>query len=295
MTRVTQGMLSRSSLAYLQQSLSRTGDLQERLATGRQINRPSDSPTGTVTAMLTRSSLTRTRGHLAGADNAKGWLDTADSALQGASSMLIRARDLTVQGANASVGDVGRKNIASELRSIRDGLLEMANTRFGDRLLFSGTGNPAELFVDGPLGFVYQGDPHSVTRTVAEGIKLPINVTGTEAFGPNGNTVFDVLDQVIEDLELNPDAVSGHLASIDEAHNRLLTALGTIGARANRLESLVDRATDQEMNLRTRLSSVEDVDLPETIMELQMQEVAYQAALSATSRVIQPSLLDFLR
>ena len=49
------------------------------------------------------------------------------------------------------------------------------------------------------------------------------------------------------------------------------------------------------LNLRSSLAEVEDTDLPRTIMELQMQEIAYQAALGATSRAMQPSLLEFLR
>jgi flagellar hook-associated protein 3 FlgL len=49
------------------------------------------------------------------------------------------------------------------------------------------------------------------------------------------------------------------------------------------------------LTLKTQLSDIEDIDLPETIMKLQLQEVAYQAALGATARAIQPSLMDFLR
>lgn len=293
MTRVTQGMLSRASLNNLQRSLRKTQDLQERLASGKVLNRPSDSPTGLVTAMQTRGSLSRRQQHLRNADNATGWLNTADAALQGASDLLRRVRDLTVQGGNTTVGATARENIAQEVEAIRDGLVEVANTRFAGRLLFAGNADVPAAF--DPAGN-YQGDNGAVQRTLADGQQIDVNVAGSAVFGSGPGSIFDVLTQIADDLRNDPaNVVNNNLGNLDTGTNTILTALGDIGARTNRIENMQQRATSDELNLRTRLSEAEDVDLPETIMELQLQEVAYQAALSATSRVIQPSLLDFLR
>jgi flagellar hook-associated protein 3 FlgL len=54
-------------------------------------------------------------------------------------------------------------------------------------------------------------------------------------------------------------------------------------------------ADDRVISLKGQLSEVEDIDLPQTIMDVKLQETAYQAALAASARVIQPSLMDFLR
>jgi flagellar hook-associated protein 3 FlgL len=84
-------------------------------------------------------------------------------------------------------------------------------------------------------------------------------------------------------------------ASSTVATNRIISALGTIGARTNRMETMLTRAKDSLISLTNNLNEVESIDLPRTIVDLQMQEVAYKAALGATARVVQPSLLDFLR
>ncbi len=294
MSRITQQMLGRTTLSNLQRSLGKTEQLQERLATGRVINRPSDSPTGTINAMQTRSSLARNRTQMRAADNATGWLDTADSALQSGSAMLARVRDLVVQGANASVGTTGLASIAAEVESIRDGLVDVANTSFAGRYIFSGTADsPTAYAADG----TYLGDTGAVTRSVADGVDLKVNLNGPEVFGPAGGSLFDLLTTIADDLRNNPAApvAANALTDLDGARNRLLSSLGEVGARSNRLSGITERARSSELNLSTRLGEAESVDLPETIMELQLQEVAYQAALSATSRVIQPSLLDFLR
>lgn len=293
MTRITQRMLSQSTLSGLQASLGRTADLQERLATGRVLNRPSDSPTGLVTAMQTRGALARKETHLRSTDNAIAWMNTADSALQGASSMLRRARDLTLQGQNGSMGPTARENIAKEIEAIRAGMLEVANTTLAGRQLFAGTSDTASTF---DAAGVYQGDAGAVNRTVGDGQQIAVNVTGSQAFGDGPGSVFAVLQSIADDLRTDPaNVTANNLGDLDASMDRVLVALGDLGARTNRIEGVRDRGVTQELTLKTRLSEAESTDLTETIMELQLQEVAYQSALAATAKVLQPSLLDFLR
>jgi flagellar hook-associated protein 3 FlgL len=75
----------------------------------------------------------------------------------------------------------------------------------------------------------------------------------------------------------------------------VLGKLGDVGARERRLSTAKDNLSSDVINLQQSLSDVEDVDLPQTITQLQTQQMAYQAALAATSRIIQPSLVDFLK
>jgi flagellar hook-associated protein 3 FlgL len=72
-------------------------------------------------------------------------------------------------------------------------------------------------------------------------------------------------------------------------------AQADIGARTVRVETARSVANDATLTLSNALSSVENVDLAKATVDLGLREVAYQAALGATARVLQPSLLDFLR
>ena len=76
---------------------------------------------------------------------------------------------------------------------------------------------------------------------------------------------------------------------------RITASLTEVGARTVRLEAAVQRADDTRYQVQGTLSDIENTDLPKATMELQLQEVAYHASLAATSRVLQPSLVDFLR
>ena len=71
--------------------------------------------------------------------------------------------------------------------------------------------------------------------------------------------------------------------------------LSTVGARYNQVEQMRQTADDRVLNLTTQLSNVEDIDLPKTITDLQLQQTSYQVALAAAAKVVQPSLIDFLR
>ena len=110
-----------------------------------------------------------------------------------------------------------------------------------------------------------------------------------------GGSVFDALATVIDHLQNNPSALSGDITSIDVAAGRVRTQLTDVGVRQQRVQNGATTVQNRVLDLTTRLTDVEDVDMPSTIVALQTQQVAYQAALGATAKVVQPSLLDFLK
>ena len=154
----------------------------------------------------------------------------------------------------------------------------------------------------GQPGGAYQGDAGVAVRTVATGTQVEVNVTGPEVFGDETDSqLFDVLSGLVAQLRGTPGGAGGvvdvrdGLSKLDRALDRMIGAVGKVGARTNRIEAMKTQAEESLVTLTNSLSEVESIDLPKTIMELQMQEIAYKAALGATARVVQPSLLDFLR
>jgi flagellar hook-associated protein 3 FlgL len=307
--RVTQRSVANTMLTGLQANLTRMQNIQEQLSSGRQLNRPSDSPVKTVEAMQFRSELRRAEQYVRNADDGLALLGAADTALMSSVDMTRRVRDLTLQGMNGSTNAQGREAIAAEIDTIRDGLLGIANARYLDRPIFGGntTGSVAyTLPTTAPLvaeGGAYLGDSGKVTRTVAADTQVEVNVTGPEVFGdgsPESPQLFQVLKGISDALR-SPEgpamktALDDGLGALDKATDRILTTLGKVGSLFNRVDTMKNRAEDQLVSLTNSLSEVENIDLPKTIVELQMQEVAYKAALGATARVVQPSLLDFLR
>lgn len=293
--RSTHQSIAARALVGLQGNISRLGSLQQQLSSGKQITRPSDSPTGAVSAMQLRSEIRTAEQHIRNAGDGLGWLGTIDATLSSVGTQMIRARDLTVQGISAgSVNMPGaREALAVEVDNLRESLISTANARYLDRPVFGGTTGAAGAY-DKDGG--YLGDAGKVTRTVGDGAPVRVDVTGPEVFGSGEGQVFAVLESISKNLRKgDTSALSDDLGKLDAAFTKIKGTVSDMGARANRLETTRQTAEEKILSLRTQLSDVEDIDLPATIMQLQLQQVAYEAALAATAKVIQPSLIDFLR
>ncbi|MEN3359079.1 MAG: flagellar hook-associated protein 3 FlgL [Mycobacteriales bacterium] len=291
--RVTERSLADASMRGLQANLNRLGTLQQQLSSGRLISRPSDSPTGTIAAMQIRSDLRQLQQYGRNTDDGKGWLNSVDSALTASMDLVHQAREKALTGMSAGSSDQNARDaLAAEVDRVRETLIGLANTNYLGRPVFGGT-------VTGTAAFdqngVYVGDPGQVRRTVAPGIKVRVDSPAANTYGSGPTQLFTVLAQVSADLRGNPAALGGDLDQIDTATELMQSQLSDVGARYNQLVQLGQSASDRVIQLQSNLSDVEDIDVPQTIMELQLQQTAYQVALGATAKVIQPSLQDFLR
>src|SRR5205085_8750499 len=123
LTRVTRGTISALTTAALQNALGRVQDVQEQLATGKQITKPSDDPGGTVAALNYRSEIRRNDQYSRNSQNGMDWLGTADTTLTSMQTMIQRARTLTLQASNASMSTDERVAIAQEIDALRQGLI----------------------------------------------------------------------------------------------------------------------------------------------------------------------------
>jgi flagellar hook-associated protein 3 FlgL len=219
-------------------------------------------------------------------------------------STLGRVKELVLQGLNGSSDPVQRGNIAQEVISLRDTLVGQANAKYLDRPIFGGNAGGTAAYDQTAGGnFKFIGSANDqIERRVGPNQKVRVNLTGPEVFGPDSATggisgnLFQVVDQIATDLQSNnAGALSADLAALDTRRVTVENQLGAVGARYNQVDGMKARAEDQQVTMKNGLSEVENIDLPKTIVDLQLQEIAYKSALSATSRVIQPSLLDFLR
>ncbi len=294
--RVTNSMLTSTTLVDLNRSLERLQRSQSELASGRAILAPSDDPSGASSAMSIRNQLRRSDQQQRAQTDSQSWLATADSAIVNGLDLMSRVKELAVRAANSGGNDAtSRMALAVEVGQIRDELIALANTQHLGRPIFGGTANGPAYDPSG----VYQGDGGAVLRDVAPGTTIRVNVTGPDVFGdpaaPQGD-LFAVLGR------METAIASGNMAALATEHDHLDTARATVGsaaaevgARGARLEGLRARTAADEAMLRETLSTIEDVDIAEALISLKARENAYTAALQAASRVIPPSLLDYMR
>ncbi len=294
--RISNRGMADSLLAHVQTSQARLAETQERLATGRRVNRPSDDPFDASRALTTRSSMSVVGQWQRNISLAHTELGVVESALERMGSIVSRAQELAVQGDSSALDAAGRAQIAAEVDGLIEEALSIANTAHGGRRIFAGhqTGTPPFVpDVPGqPSAVSFNGDGGQVMREIGDGERLPVNLDGEAVFGG----IFEELISFRDALRANDqEAVGASATSLGGALDDVLTFRGEIGSRVRRVEFAEQRLEDEHIRLQVLLGELEEADLTHEIMELQMREVAFRSALASAGNALNLTLLDFLR
>jgi flagellin-like hook-associated protein FlgL len=295
--RITQRAVALTSMQGLNRNLDAVGKLQQQLTSGRLINTPSDSPTSTNRAMQTRNEQAAVTQQARNISDATSWLEQGDSTLREMLDTTRRVRDLTVQGLNAGASsEASQQALATEVKSLRQGLLSLANTAVQGRPLFGGITPGAQAYDDTGKYVGLEGTAGTgVDRRLSASETVRVDVSGPKTFGPDGNNLFDVVGKIATHLTDSPADLEADLAALDVVMKQMMTSVADVGARASRVERAGNLNFDRSLELQSQLAETENIDLPNTIMLLNMQKVGYEAALAATAKAISPTLMDYLR
>jgi flagellar hook-associated protein 3 FlgL len=295
--RMTTQTMMRSAQRNLQSNMEQLAKLQEQATSLKAISRPSDNPTGTAESLTVRAEQRAVDQYRRNADNGNGWLTTIDSALTATNTILNRIRDLTVRGANdGSMSAPAKEALAVELVGLKDDLLKQANTTYLGRNVFAGNTDAGVAF-NADYSFNGLGGD-SVQRRINSDTTVRVDADGAAVFGTaaGGDSVFELVDDIVSELRGTANVnVGPRLAQLDDRMKTIAGQHAQIGAQQNLVERAQDSLLAQKGSLEAQRSSVEDIDLGQIILELKTQEVTYQSALAVTARVLQPTLMDFLR
>lgn len=291
--RITNKVLSQSYLADLNRNLNNMKKYQEQLSSGKEIRRPSDNPFKVARSMEINTNLKANERYQENIDESLGWFETTDSALGQFGDALQRIKELTIQGGNVSYGSTEKGAIKAELQQLKEQLVEIGNTTFDSRYIFNGDATTEKPFDDN--GNFVKGTVNGLKKEFAPGIVLDIAVTGSR-LGTNskGTNVFVTLQNIIGKLDAN-ESPTDFLDDIDNHIDNALMLRGEAGAKSNRLEAMSAKTTEENYNMTELLSKTEDIDFAQKSMEYSTMESIYTASLQTGAKILQPSLLDFLR
>ena len=314
LTRVTSQMMMASAQRNLQSSNSLLAQRQEQASTLKAISRPSDDPIGTASSIQVRAQAAAAGQYSRNIDDGTSWLNTIDSSLTGTTNILNQVRDLTVQGGNGSLNQAAKDALATQIEGLKADLLAQANTKFQGRYVFAGTSDasstvtPTAVAADPAAGTAattgYAFDPSSgtVDRRIAPGITVRVDADGAKIFGDDSSSaasdgqpsVFKLLDNIVSTLRQGGDP-SSELNGIDARLGTMTTAHAEMGTRQAQILKAKDTNLALQNSLEAQRSGIEDLDLGKSVLDLQAQQVNYQAALAVTAKVLPQTLMDFLR
>ncbi|MDM7890098.1 flagellin [Curtobacterium caseinilyticum] len=291
-TRVTTQMTMAAAGERLQANAARVAEATQRATTLQAIAKPSDDPVGTGSSMQVRKDQAAAAQYTRNANDAVGWLATTDSSLSSAYSVLGKVRDLTVQAANSgTMGDTDRDALVAQFRALKADLEATANTKYGTRSVFAGSSTDVAAYVPG-TGFATATTP--VARRLGDSQTVRVDTPGAAAFGTGATSAFAVIDDIVADLQ-NGVNVNPRLNDVDSAIDAVRSTQADVGVRHAAALAAQDTLKSTSVSLENRRSGIEDLDLAGAVLDLQVQQTTYQAALAVTAKVLQPTLMDYLR
>lgn len=281
-------------LARMAMAQQRYVEAERQVATGRRFETAAEDPYGS--SLVVRYAALRRVAEQSNANLrvAKDYAGNSENALGEAHTLVRRAYELAVRGANASQSVESMQAMAREVETVQRQLLALANSRGAQgQYLFAGQLNDAAPFSVDDGALVYAGDGNPVLIETAPGQTLAVNTSGNPLFVD----VYAALQALRTHLEGGDHANVSDLdiPALQDAMRALTSARGETGARMKTIDGFEQQNLRRIDELSAQISDVQDVDLAEAIQRFKQAELAYQAALQSTVAAQNLSLMDFLK
>ena len=307
--RISDSQINARFLSNVQRTYSDMSKSHEQVLTGNRVNRVSEDPLAYAQGRLRQVDLDAIASAKRSADTATAWLKTADTGVASLTDILQRANELTIRGANSVYPAEQRSSIAVEIESLIAQAKSLMNGKSGDAYVFSGTATDTAPYNGTD---VYLGNTGAVLRDLGSGSSVELTVTFS-AVGGNlklnaqsligeGNTaadgrVLDTLQTIATHLRGNDVAApsSGDLGALKANIDALANARAAIGSAQSRVDIAVAQLTELEQTTTAALGDWTATDYTQAITQFNSQQTAYMAALQSGARLVQTSLLDFIR
>jgi flagellar hook-associated protein 3 FlgL len=301
-------LLFERGAAQMSNVQSQLAKSQTQLAQGKQVINASDAPNQAATIQRLQSILNRQESYQNSLNTVKTRLQGEESALQSVSDLLVRAKEVAVQGANDTLNPGDRKALATEMQALRDQMLSLANTKDSNgNYLFAGSRVKQPAFSETANGSpVYLGDQTHMNVRVGEQRSIAVNRTGTDAFVPvprvdtDGSSVgvgfFQVMDNLIDGLNtVNGDNIRRGVGELDVLQTGISLAQAEVGTNLNVIDQQTSVLEDTTLNVKTTLSSIEDLDFATAITKMNQQMMSLEAAQSSFAKISQLNLFNYIK
>ncbi|MCY8506936.1 flagellar hook-associated protein FlgL [Bacillus atrophaeus] len=297
--RVTQGMIQQNSLRYIGSSYAKLDKLQSQVSSGKKISKASDDPIVAMKSLKYNTQLSQVKQYQSNASQAFTWLENTETNITEGIDVLSKVRDLVVKAKNGQNGEAELKSIGVEVNQLKEQLLNIANTQVNGRYIFNGTNSDSPPVVDNGDGTYTISDADDVNVNISSNMTLKVNSDPKSAFGgtsASGQNVFEMLESLENALNSGSiDDLKSTLSDIDQFTDGMSAERSDIGARYNRLELINTRLETQEETATKVLSDNEDVELEKVITDFIAQASVHRAALAVNAKIVQPTLIDFLK
>jgi len=284
----------RNFLISSAQNRERAARANSEIATGKRLQKPSDDPAGVAAALNSRADQSLNEQQTRAVAAAKDELTASDGAIDHYENLLDRAKVLLARGLSDPQTDASRAALATEVESLRQAAIDVANTQFAGHYLFGGSKSTTPPYAEAGGVVSYNGDDRALLSRVSGQSVVQTNVTGNQLFG-QPPTIFDTLARASAAIRAgDATEIRKDLGELEGHAGNAAQARVQVGATLDFLNTINDRLETEKLTLGERTSKIEDADLVDAATRLQQAQQATEAGLAAGAKVLRVSLLDFL-
>jgi flagellar hook-associated protein 3 FlgL len=308
--RITQNMMSNLFVRNIQKQTEAMLQRQEQLVSQKRINRPSDDPGGMARVLDGRSTLVAIDQYVENIKQGKSRLEITEMTLAQVDDLVQQARKLAEVNSDAEITPEQRALAAEKVKGIYDHVMQLANSRFGDRYMFAGyqtdrapfarNANYNATYHDSPPATPDPADTGSFQIPIADNVKVSVDADGRNYFGDGATGVFFELQKLINGLENTTDPAAGTAAirttvdPLEAAHVQIMNKRSEGSPKLYRLEASEQYWTHFKPMVMEAMGRDEDADITRVAVELNNLRTAYETSMAAAAKIIQRGLVDFL-
>jgi flagellar hook-associated protein 3 FlgL len=261
--------------------------IEERITTGKKINRASDDPIGIGQVLAYRKSLSSLDQYSNNITNAKVQINTVEQILDSVTTFLTQAKKIA-SDPNVEM----RATFAQQVGTIREQVLQMANSQLNGNYIFGGNITDTPPFDNSGT---YGGDTASKDYIIGDNLQIGVEADGSRVF-QGASDLFAVLSNLQTALQTgNAAVIEAQIQPLDDAMAQIKTVRVENAGVSNRLDTTTNYYSKLKVTIQDLMSRVEDADLAQNIIDLKVQEIAYESTLATSAKIINPSLIDFLK
>ena len=323
--RITNASMVRSHLYDTQNNLTNMSKINQQISTGKVINTVSDDPHKAIKIMNINNEIKYTEKYNSNIDETVGWMNTTDGALESTGNLLNEIKETILKVGNGTYSQNEMKSLNADINEKIKQLADTLNSTYGGKYLFAGTNvDDAPLKVvenpDGSVKLEFSKDKNGQTipntddlkADISSGINIDYNISLGEILNikdGNGNTV-NLLDEINNLSTLMNDIANGDeqtaakaketllndtKGKIDTLFDHVVNERTSLGVRVSTAEKIKELNDEDILNIQDVLSKTQDTDVVEKFIELKSAEMIYQASIQVGAKLIQPTILDYIR
>ena len=293
--KISTAQFFRSNSDALSRGQFEVSSLQAKLGSGEQLNTSSEDFTKANLISRLESSLERQGVYQKNIDTAKTRLTSEETALTTITNLFRRAYEIAIIGANGTMAPEDRAVLGAEVESLREELIEIANTRdVNGHYIFGGNRTETPPYVESQNGDVaYVGDFGALRINVSDNRSIAINTVGQNLLTGADFSVVQALEQGLKTNDIA--AISSSVDDLKKSSDQIAVAFGSMGGRFASLTAQTEAIEDASLRIKQLISQNRDLDYSKAITELSKESLALQALQASFTKISQLSLFNFLR